>query len=57
MDICLMPDIPNNFIRRHVKDPKQRNRQLHDAKIGRKVAAVLFDRLNQQPANLRRELF
>ena len=39
MDIGLMPHIPDNAVRRAVKDTVQRNRQLHHAQIGGKMSA------------------
>ena len=48
MGIGLMSHIPDDLISRQVKRQMQRNGQLHHPQVGRQMAAVLTDLLNQE---------
>ena len=47
-----MPHVPHDAVFIDVEDAVQRKGQLHDAQIGRQVAAGFGDRLHQEAAQL-----
>ena len=50
--IALMAYVPYDFIVRRLKYPVQRDSQLDDAEIGRKMAAVFGNRVKNHLANI-----
>ena len=57
MHIGLMPHVEHNAILGLAEHILQRQRQLDHAQIGREMSALLQHRLDQQRADLARELF
>ena len=55
MDIGLVSYIKDKFVFRGVKDPVQRQRQLHHPQVGGQVAAVFGHHINEQLPDLRRQ--
>ena len=54
--ICLMANIPDDWLARRVEGGKQGNRHLNDAEIWREVAAVALHDLNQECTHIGRQL-
>ena len=56
MGICLVTDVPNNFVLRRVERQMNCNRQLNCTEIGRKVAAVLGNGIDKHVSDFLRKL-
>ena len=56
MDIALMAYVKNDLIFGYVKHTVHGQRQLHHAQIGGKMSAAISHRVDDLPANLRRQL-